>query len=615
MFMKLEIKKKFKEAFALVYDTLILIVRNIKPILIFVLLYAIFNISACDIVFDVFCSIGAKIIGIDYICPDNIVWALTRPTIILIIIIMFVCFSFIAIFEIAGLMHAYSLGHVKKKTTFFGMVDAAIHACEKCLHPRNWLLIFFIIVLFPLTGIITLSSATYSIKIPEFISDFLFANKLYSKLMLILYVVFVFAETIYIFALNFFTLGENNFIKACKESRRLIKGHFLETVICIAATSFAFFVIATSTSAVFSEIIVRISKVGNITGAQKLVQFIGLSKGFFYAVLSPIFNVAAITALFYKYLAKEKSLDKVSKKSFIDTPIKSWRLIRLFIIIGVIYIFGAIFNKDVIKDYANDMNIPEIVAHRGDSVRAPENTMPAIELAAFERNTYIEFDVHRTKDGKILVSHDDNLLRVTGKDVNMHELTYDEAMQLDTGAWFGKEYAGTRFSLLSDVLKFLKDFDMNIQIEIKPSGYGDSELEHDVVKIIKESGIENRCMITCLKLKPLLDIEEFAPEIRTIYSMFVAWGNIEKIDKVDGFTIEEENITETLVKNIHKTNRPCFVWTVNTEDKVQHFVDCGIDGILTDDPIMMRNALISCDYDGGIKKFIRQYLNIMQNGL
>lgn len=613
--MNLEIRKKCNEALNIVKETILLIIRNIWSILVFVLLYAAFNLPACDIAINFFSFIAIRFLKVDYISPDNLMWVITRPSTIVIGLLLLVCFSFIAIFEIAGLMQAFSLSRAKKKASFLGLVTAAVSACEKCLNPKNWFLVIFIIVIFPLTGFITFSSATYGLVIPEFVMDFLLANKLYKTLLYIGYFLFLAIEVTFIFALNFFVLGENNFIKACKESKKLIEGHYIETILTVIFTSIAVFFISTSLSAVFSDILVKISKAGAITGAQKLADFIVLSKNFFNAVFAPIFNVAAITALFFKYLKSSKSISKVSDKAFKNDPFKYRKILAVVIVILLYTFVGAFINKDVIEGINEEIEIPHVVAHRGDSVRAPENTMPAIELAALERNTYIEFDVHITKDGKILVSHDDNLLRVTGKDVNMHEITFDEAMDLDTGAWFGKEYAGTKFALFDDVMKFLKTTDMNVQVEIKPSGYMDSELEHAVVDIIKNNGMENRTMITCLKLAPLLQIEEFAPEIKTVYSMFLAWGNVAKIDKIDGFTIEEENICPTLVDAIHKTNRPCFVWTVNTEERVQYFVDCNIDGILTDDPIMMRNALIACNYNSGIGRILRICIAAMMKGV
>ncbi len=110
-------------------------------------------------------------------------------------------------------------------------------------------------------------------------------------------------------------------------------------------------------------------------------------------------------------------------------------------------------------------------------------------------------------------------------------------------------------------------------------------------------------------------MKELDKTMTTTYSMFIASDNIYDIEDIDYFTIEMNNVNPALIYNIHKQGKKCFAWTVNTEDFVQDLVDSNIDGILTDDPIMMYNALDTVDYDGGIKKLIRFYLRILFKGL
>lgn len=189
-------------------------------------------------------------------------------------------------------------------------------------------------------------------------------------------------------------------------------------------------------------------------------------------------------------------------------------------------------------------------------------------------------------DGVIVVSHDDDLSRVAGKKLFVHDLTYAELMELDVGSWFDKSYSDLRLSTLDEVLKACKD-NVFIQIEIKPSGF-DVNLEENLLQVAYDNDMQDQVVFICLQPEPLRRIKELGSDIPTVYTMFFAWGHIEDVAFSDAFSIEERNITRTLVDNIHSAGKQVFVWTVNSESGVQYLVDCGVDGIVTDDPVMMQ---------------------------
>ena len=153
-----------------------------------------------------------------------------------------------------------------------------------------------------------------------------------------------------------------------------------------------------------------------------------------------------------------------------------------------------------------------------------------------------------------------------------------------------------------------------MQIEIKPSGY-DVDLEEHILQVVYDNDMQDQVIFTCLKPGPLQRIKELGSDIPTVYSMFFAWGHIEEMEFSDYFTIEERNVTRTLVDSIHLAGKKVFAWTVNSESSVQYLVDCGVDGILTDDPVMLHNALNRANYSGGLSKLIRFFTNLLSEGV
>ena len=137
---------------------------------------------------------------------------------------------------------------------------------------------------------------------------------------------------------------------------------------------------------------------------------------------------------------------------------------------------------------------PIVTAHRGYSTAAPENTLPAFQLAIDHHSDRAELDVQMTKDGVVMVTHDTSLRRCTGRNANIYDLTFAQVRELDAGRWFSARYAGTQIPTLEEVLDLCKG-KIQLNIEIKPNA-ATPELEAETVRIIREKGFEKDCVIT-----------------------------------------------------------------------------------------------------------------------
>lgn len=543
--------------------------------------------------------------------PDNIISFFTAPTTIVIFLFLCIIISILHAMEIAGIMHTYSMSRIGKKTTFGGIISAGVHYGIRNFLPKNWLFILFIMVLIPLTNFFSLSFSSLEAVIPGFIKEYIFANKLYRILYQALYLLLLFIEFNCIFSVNYYILGDTSFIAACKKSRKLISGNYLFTLLCICIVSILFFIGVTSVSSVISTALTKLADMLSdstmSTYSSRLANYTIRINQFIGSIIAPAFNIAALTALFFQYIDEKDLLVTLSRDAFHDHKLSKPQIgILAVILIGLV----AYHFYQTPPSFGEEHSRPGIVAHRGDSVNAPENTMPAFEMALLENPDWIELDVFQTKDGVIVVCHDDYLYRVSGKKVYVHDLTYEEIMQLDVGSWFSKEYSDVRISTLDEVLKLYKD-EVPVQIEIKYTGYG-TNLEEKVLEVINANQMHDQVIITSLNAKPLIRIKELDPDMITTYSMYVAWGHIEDIDFADYYTVEEGNVTAELVNGVHESGGKIFAWTVNSEENVQYLVDCDVDGILTDNPIMMRKALDQAYYSNGIMKYLRYYLNLLQ---
>lgn len=141
-----------------------------------------------------------------------------------------------------------------------------------------------------------------------------------------------------------------------------------------------------------------------------------------------------------------------------------------------------------------------LAAHRGDRERCPENTLPAFESALRFGVDMIETDVHMTADGHLIILHDRNLKRTTGHDGFANEMSLQEIRELDAGAWFSKEFSGTRVPTLEEFIELIRDTDVLINWELKdyPCHVGDEfafSAADKLVAAIRASGLEKRSML------------------------------------------------------------------------------------------------------------------------
>ena len=156
--------------------------------------------------------------------------------------------------------------------------------------------------------------------------------------------------------------------------------------------------------------------------------------------------------------------------------------------VGLFYIYDLVRNG---SELSEELLIEtEITAHRGSSVTAPENTIPAIEKAMEEMADSVEIDVQMTSDGVIVLGHDASLKRVAGVNRSIASMTFAQLEQLDVGSWFSKSYEGTRIPALSEVLELCSQ-KIGLNIEIKYVGKN-SDLPEKTAEMIKAYGMENQ---------------------------------------------------------------------------------------------------------------------------
>jgi glycerophosphoryl diester phosphodiesterase len=243
----------------------------------------------------------------------------------------------------------------------------------------------------------------------------------------------------------------------------------------------------------------------------------------------------------------------------------------------------------------------EIIAHRGFSARAPENTLAAFELGWKHQTDACELDVYLTADGKTAVIHDKDTKRTAGVTLDVAKSKQAELTALDAGSWKGKEWANEKIPTLEQSLATLPKGKQRFFIEVKCGAEIVPELKR-ILEPMKDRAAQ--LAIIAFKRDAAAESKKAMPWIK-VYRLASGKTKDKKptdltqliadttADQLDGLDLGMADFPwdEAMVKQIRDAGFGLYVWTVNKPADVQRFAKLGVDGITTDDPVMVREAL------------------------
>ena len=207
--------------------------------------------------------------------------------------------------------------------------------------------------------------------------------------------------------------------------------------------------------------------------------------------------------------------------------------------------------------------------------------------------TSAEIDVRQLKDGTLILLHDDNFKRVAGVNRKVWDVTYEEAMEYDVGSYCGEEWAGTHISTLEEVLDYIEYVaDFKLVIELKNAGRQEG-LEEQVVSMILERGLEERCIIASMNYEILQRIKAADSRIATQLITFIAYGKLYTLEDADSYSVEVSFVTKRLAVTLRSMGKPLYVLTVNKEKELKRLLGLPIDCIITDEAYWVDYALSS----------------------
>ncbi|MBI3289737.1 MAG: glycerophosphodiester phosphodiesterase [Elusimicrobia bacterium] len=228
-----------------------------------------------------------------------------------------------------------------------------------------------------------------------------------------------------------------------------------------------------------------------------------------------------------------------------------------------------------------------VIAHRGASGHAPENTLAAFRLALEMGAKAIELDVHQTLDHELVVAHDDDLKRCGRDRRRLKSLHWEEASAIDVGSWFDKRFSSERLPRLEDVYALLPP-SVELHVEIKHGSSVYPGIEERVVDLIHKRGALERTLVSSFDHEALYSVRSLDEKVRIGYLLGLTTLKTAFVEMKD---IAAESLNLSVRQTLARTAKAArdrgykiLVYTVNTPMERDRLSKLGVDGIFCNYP-------------------------------
>ncbi|HTL59318.1 MAG TPA: glycerophosphodiester phosphodiesterase family protein [Candidatus Limnocylindrales bacterium] len=251
---------------------------------------------------------------------------------------------------------------------------------------------------------------------------------------------------------------------------------------------------------------------------------------------------------------------------------------------------------------------PLVIAHRGFSGRAPENTVPSFELALAVGADLVELDARLTRDEKLIVIHDHELDRTTDakrkwrrRHNRIDARSFSEIKELDAGAWFSRKFTGTQIPLLTEALALIRKASIPL-IEQKAGSvlvYLDFLRQHNLVNEVIVQSFDWDFLATLNRLEPALTLGALGPAHLLVggrkplgisRKLNAAW--LKQLAKTGArIAVWNRQVSKGGVRLAHERGLKVWVYTINEPRLAGRLLDIGVDGLITNEPIRIRTVV------------------------
>lgn len=511
-------------------------------------------------------------LGYDNLTKDNFVGVITNPLAIFAFLIYALTVSFFLLFEFSFLFQLVLASRRRVNFSLKNVTVGAFSEFRSVLNPQIFVLIFYFVAMIPLSNLGLSSFLFDKLHIPKFIIDELMKSTSGTLIYLAFFAVVFWVNFRLIFLLPLTIINKNSTFRNVRWSWRLTRKYSAKLFAVGLIYAFLVFVILLIGVLIFSGIFAVLGSNLKTIEAILLTDFVQDFVIFILAVFSKVFFAEI---LLYFLVDEEKMPVEIKFGVPKKTDVVRTRWI---LVVNSLILVGAL-GWNIWTFYSTKINRQtEIIAHRGETSSAVENSLEALENAKKYGADFVEMDLIMTRDHKFAVIHDFELGRLAGRNEKVQDLTLSELEKIEVRS-------GNFSSKITSFEKFAeraRKLNMKLFVELKITGNEPKNYTELFLKAWEKAKLPNGSKVISLNLAELESIESKKPEIRTGYIIPFQFGNLDPRTKVDFFVIEDFSFNKRILKQAHKMGKKIYVWTINESNLLAKYLSSNVDGIITD---------------------------------
>lgn len=516
----------------------------------------------------------ANIIGIT---NENFWELLGSPTSLIFLIMSVLLIAIFILFQLTVIIKFANRPYENRK---LGKNDF-INPLRKIFSSQILLILVYIFLIMPNANIGLTTNITSNVHLPRFVVDAVLENPAgliaYTSAIVLAFILNI---RLFFTPVIFITRDELSFIESAKESwaltkKRSFKIFQLVTVITLltSAITIAGVFLLSIPMALVPDTKIQVAKITGALSVSMIFFFLAFTISY-----SSIFTLQATVVAYHEILGEKPYL---REKNF--APKKHHLLVNIVMVV-VFIVFGVNVYLNTPSDALTSST--KVVSHRGESVKAIENTLESLQIASTYKPDYVEMDIQMTQDGHLVVFHDNTLKRLSKQSDNIHLLTLEEIQKV-TLVHNGYE---SRIPTFDEYVAEAKKLNQPLMVELKTSKYDQDDFIEKMIATLDKYEMRPVTAFQSLDKTAILKLKELYPDTYTGYILGLNIGGLERLD-VDFYSIEDSSISSRTLNDIERYNKDLFVWTVNEEDRMDLYLTMEVTGIITDHVEAAQNVI------------------------
>ncbi|MDE5977867.1 MAG: glycerophosphoryl diester phosphodiesterase membrane domain-containing protein [Turicibacter sp.] len=576
------------DIFHLFKQTATLINYNGRTLLLFELFHKLFALSFLIPTFFKILTHLMKKENLTYLTPSIIYRFILSPSTLLTSLFLLLCLSYYFFLEVQALFILFQASYWQQKISILKLLQHSLRQSLRIFLPQNMFLLFFLISFLPLSTWVFKSIFLDGTTLTELLFDFIY-QRISLHPMYFVFILFIQLLGLRLtFTLPIFLYHKCSWLTAIKESFLLTKqkSRYLLPLLMNGSLFLVILLMMSYGLLIFSAALIS-KMIVSSTQAPMIFLTVSLTIKSMLTMLMPSFLMISLYAFTISiYVYSSHTIPKLS----LTTGTTRYPLLSFVAILILSLLTSELLTP--VNLYLNTQHLSDeiqMIAHRASAAHAPENTLAALDYAILMGAQIAEIDVQLTKDGEIILMHDANLKRTTGFDQRVSESTYSTIQSLEAGSHFSEAFTGEPIPTLEEVLQQSKG-QISLIIEIKEKEHPVQAVQK-IIQLIEEYEMEEECLIGSMDYHVLQTVKRMNPTLQTVYITAIAYGDYQNLQDVDYYSIEASFISIALVDQIHRSGKQIYAWTVNKESTMQSMISMQVDGIVTDDPLLLKHQL------------------------